>query len=69
MKKNGYTPRYSAVKSFAGGAANVNAWILFVQYACCFGVELTMNYATTCYYRDQFGQSSEAAAAIASIFG
>lgn len=48
---------------------NTNTWLLFVQYACCFGVELTMNNAAALYFRDEFGQSTEAASAIAAIFG
>ena len=44
-------------------------WFLFVQYACCFGVELTMNNAAALYFVDQFDQTTESAAAIASIFG
>jgi len=69
MKRNGTMQEVSAAASFRSGAANLNTWILFVQYACCFGVELTMNNAAAIYFVDQFGQSTEAAAAIASIFG
>jgi NNP family nitrate/nitrite transporter-like MFS transporter len=59
----------SAAASFRDGAVNLNTWILFIQYACCFGVELTMNNAAALYFKDEFGQSTESAAAIASIFG
>jgi NNP family nitrate/nitrite transporter-like MFS transporter len=69
LKKNGMMPEISAAASFRSGALNFNTWILFVQYACCFGVELTMNNAAALYFREEFGQSTEAAAAIASIFG
>jgi len=69
MKKNGTMPEVSAAASFRSGALNFNTWILFVQYACCFGVELTMNNAAALYFKDEFGQSTESAAAIASIFG
>lgn len=48
---------------------NLNTWLLAVQYACCFGVELTMNSASALYFKDEFGVSTESAAAIASIFG
>lgn len=41
----------------------------YSQYAGCFGVELTMNNAAALYFKDEFGQSTESAAAIASIFG
>lgn len=69
MKKNGTMPEISAAASFRSGAMNVNTWILFVQYACCFGVELTMNNAAASYFRTKFELQTESAAAIASIFG
>jgi len=69
LKKHGNMPEVSAAASFRAGALNFNTWILFVQYACCFGVELTMNNTTALYFVDRFGQSTESAAAIASIFG
>ena len=69
LKKHGTMVEVSAAASFRDGAINFNTWILFFQYACCFGVELTMNNAAALYFKDEFGQSTESAAAIASIFG
>lgn len=69
LKKHGAMPEVSAAASFRSGAFNFNTWILFVQYAACFGVELTMNNAAALYFKEEFGQSTESAAAIASIFG
>jgi len=69
MKKNGTMAEVSAAASFRDGAANLNTWILFIQYACCFGVELTMNNAAALYFSGEFDLSTESAAAIASIFG
>lgn len=69
LKKHGAMPEVSAAASFRSGSRNINTWIMFVQYATCFGVELTMNNAAALYFRDAFGQSTESAAAIASIFG
>lgn len=69
LKKHGNMPEVSAAASFRSGAMNFNTWILFIQYACCFGVELTMNNAAALYFREEFDQSTESAAAIASIFG
>jgi NNP family nitrate/nitrite transporter-like MFS transporter len=69
MQKHGVMAEVSAATSFRTGALNINTWILFVQYACCFGVELTMNNAAALYFRDEFDQTTESAAAIASIFG
>jgi nitrate/nitrite transporter NarK len=51
------------------GMRSRNAWVLFVQYACCFGCELALFNAAALYFKDAFGQSTESAAAIASIFG
>jgi MFS transporter, NNP family, nitrate/nitrite transporter len=59
----------SAAASFRSGALNFNTWLLFVHYACCFGVELTMNNDAALYFKEEFGLSTESAAAIASIFG
>jgi len=67
LKKHGQMANISASTSFRQGVLNFNTWILFVQYACCFGVELTMNTAAAIYFMDQF--DLENAAAIASIFG
>jgi NNP family nitrate/nitrite transporter-like MFS transporter len=69
MKKAGTMPEVSAGASFRSGAANINTWILFLQYACCFGVELTMNNAAASYFKSKFELTTESAAAIASIFG
>mmetsp|Transcript_11376 Transcript_11376/g.17605 ORF Transcript_11376/g.17605 Transcript_11376/m.17605 type:complete len:919 (-) Transcript_11376:104-2860(-) len=55
--------------SFGAVMNNRNVWILALQYACCFGVEVTMTNACALYFKEEFGQSTEAAAAIASIFG
>jgi len=69
MKKNGLMAEVSAGASFREGAANVNTWFLFIQYACCFGVELTMNNAAASYFKETFELTTESAAAIASLFG
>jgi NNP family nitrate/nitrite transporter-like MFS transporter len=69
LKRHGTMPQVSAITSFRRGATNVNTWLLFVQYACCLGVELTMNTAASMYFEDEFGQSTESAAAIAAICG
>jgi MFS transporter, NNP family, nitrate/nitrite transporter len=69
LKRHGAMTTVSGWKSFCEGFKDLNTWILFIQYACCFGVELTMNNATALYFQSEFGQSTETAAAIASIFG
>jgi NNP family nitrate/nitrite transporter-like MFS transporter len=70
LKKNkSFKNPATITSSFTKASWNRNTWILFWQYACSFGVELTMNNAAALYFRDEFDQSVEAAAAIASIFG
>lgn len=69
MKKNGIMNEVSAAASFRDGALNFNTWLLFIQYGCCFGVELTMNNAAASYFKEMFDLTTESAAAIASIFG
>ena len=48
---------------------NRNVIILIFQYACCFGVEITMTNATALYMKEEFGLDTASAAAVASIFG
>ena len=51
LKRHGVMREVSAVKSFRVASMNRNTWILFIQYACCFGVELTMNNAAALYFK------------------
>jgi len=69
MKEKGIMNEVSASASFRDGAMNFNTWLLFIQYGCCFGVELTMNNASATYFKEEFDLSTESASAIASIFG
>ena len=69
LKKLGLKPAVSVKDSFKTGSCDINTWLLFVQYACCFGVELTTANAAPLFFKEEFHQSTESAAAIASIFG
>jgi NNP family nitrate/nitrite transporter-like MFS transporter len=69
LKKTGRMPEISAAASFRKGAVNFNTWLLYIQYGCCFGVELTMNNAAASYFVDEFGLTTATASAVASIFG
>lgn len=51
LKKNHAMGEVSAMQSFCAASLDRNTWILFIQYACCFGVELTMNNAASLYFR------------------
>jgi NNP family nitrate/nitrite transporter-like MFS transporter len=55
--------------TFRTSISTRNALLLALLYACSFGVEITMNDAASLYFQDEFGQSTESAAALASIFG
>lgn len=68
-KRQGNMPAVSTTANIKVAASNLNTWILFVQYGCCFGVEITMINACALYFHTVFGLSTESAAAIASIFG
>ena len=67
--KEGRMMPVSASSSLRQGAVNINTWLLYLQYGCCFGVELTMNNAAASYFVDRFDQKTSTAAAIASVFG
>ena len=71
IKRNreGFMPSVSATKSVIVGMHDFNTWILFIQYGCCFGVEITMINAAALYFKEEFGLSTELSAAVASIFG
>jgi NNP family nitrate/nitrite transporter-like MFS transporter len=68
MRKKGSMDQIYFTTSLRSGASK-NTWILYIQYACCFGVELVMNNAGVLYFTSEFGLSTEKAAAISSIFG
>ena len=51
LKRHGTMQEVSAINSFKLGSFNLNTWWLFIQYACCFGVELTMNNAAALYFK------------------
>jgi NNP family nitrate/nitrite transporter-like MFS transporter len=71
LRRNGQFPNPGVTfwSSWKRGSLNVNSWIMFVQYAGCFGVEIAMNQAIALYFKAEFGQSTEACQAIASMFG
>lgn len=55
--------------SFLLAARDVRVWALFVIYAACFGVELTINNVAALYFFDRFELSLATAGLIASLFG
>uniref|UniRef100_A0A7S3JVW9 Nitrate/nitrite transporter n=1 Tax=Aureoumbra lagunensis TaxID=44058 RepID=A0A7S3JVW9_9STRA len=67
----GVLQRKTAKESMKVGYSNINSWLLGLQYATCFGVELHMNNAAALYFaiRPSFDVGPIDAALIASLFG
>ena len=59
----------SSWKSFMLAAKDYRVWALFVVYAACFGVELTINNVAALYYHDYFKLNIATAGLIAGLFG
>jgi MFS transporter, NNP family, nitrate/nitrite transporter len=55
--------------SFLEAARDGRVWALFVLYAACFGVELTINNVAALYFHDYFGLSVATAGVVAGLFG
>ncbi|WP_370307232.1 MFS transporter [Sinimarinibacterium flocculans] len=58
-----------AGRSFLTAARDYRVWALFVVYAACFGVELTINNIAAIYYFDNFKLDLKTAGLIAGLFG
>lgn len=48
---------------------NYRVWLLFVTYACCFGIELFVHGVAASYYVDRFGMNLRSAGLAAGSFG
>ena len=55
--------------SFVQACGNYRAWLLFVTYGACFGIELFIHNVAAVYYVDHFGLSLKAAGMAAGSFG
>jgi NNP family nitrate/nitrite transporter-like MFS transporter len=60
---------HSAMATFKAAAGDRRVWALFVVYAACFGVELTINNIAAIYFFDEFGLSLAVAGTLAACFG
>ncbi len=60
---------HSASSTFLAAAKDYRVWALFVVYAACFGVELTINNIAAIYYFDKFTLDLKTAGMIAGLFG
>ncbi len=58
-----------ANKTFWLAARDRRVWALFVIYAACFGVELTINNIAALYYMDYFDLGLKTAGLVAGLFG
>jgi MFS transporter, NNP family, nitrate/nitrite transporter len=68
MKKKGTMDRVYFTTSLRKGATR-NTWILYIQYAACFGVELVMNNASVLYFTSEYGLSTEQASTLGFLYG
>lgn len=68
MKKKGTMDRVFFTTSLRSGVTR-NTWILFIQYASCFGVELVMNNASVVYFNSVFGLDTSQAAFLGFLYG
>lgn len=59
----------SSISSLRTVLKSRTAWVLFFQYAGCFGIEVTMTNAVAKFFKDEYDLSTETSAAIASTFG
>jgi NNP family nitrate/nitrite transporter-like MFS transporter len=71
IRKNNGTEKKEgqALESFKAAASDYRVWLLFIVYAACFGVELTLNNIAAIYYFDNFDLSLKTAGIIAGLFG
>ena len=59
----------SGWQSFILAARDYRVWMLFVTYAACFGVELTIHNMASIYFVDQFSLSIKTAGLYVGCFG
>lgn len=55
--------------SFLLAASDYRVWALFIIYAACFGIELTINNIAAIYYREEFDLGLKTAGLVAGLFG
>lgn len=55
--------------SFKDACKDRRVWMLFLIYAACFGVELTINNIAALYFMDNFGLGVKTAGLVAGLFG
>jgi len=70
LRAAGKMPTVEKTKgAFAMAAKDKRVWALFLIYAACFGVELTLNNIAAIYYMDNFELELKTAGLVAGLFG
>jgi NNP family nitrate/nitrite transporter-like MFS transporter len=70
LRAAGLAPPASKVRgTFREACRDYRVWALFVLYAACFGIELTLDNIAALYFTDYFGLGLEAAGIAAASFG
>ncbi len=70
LRASGELPKIESHKgSFWLAARDYRVWALFLVYAACFGIELTINNIAAIYYKDYFGLGLKTAGLVAGLFG
>ncbi len=70
LREKGIIVEHSKNKgSFMEAARDIRVWILFLVYAACFGIEITINNIAALYFTDYFGLGLKTAGLVAGTFG
>ncbi|MHC4846689.1 MAG: MFS transporter, partial [Planctomycetota bacterium] len=70
LRARGEMPTVAKTKgAFWLAAKDYRVWALFLIYAACFGIELTINNIAAIYYMDNFGLALTTAGLVAGLFG
>ncbi len=70
LRAKGLHPGKEHVKgSFLMACKDYRVWALFIIYAACFGIELTINNIAALYFKDYFGLGLKTAGLVAGLFG
>jgi len=70
LRAQGKLPEAKQTKgTFLAACRDPRVWALFVIYAACFGVELTINNVAALYFTDYFGMGVATAGVCAAMFG
>jgi NNP family nitrate/nitrite transporter-like MFS transporter len=69
LRAQGDMAKSAAGPAFAAAFRDSRVWALFVIYAACFGMELTIDNIAALYFTDNFHLGLTAAGAVAASFG